>query len=78
MQSVVSQQGRAPCLGVSLAAQRKIVSDSKAKKPTVASPATNTAELIREVAPMGDLGRFLIEDMSPEQEDELYRILEGA
>lgn len=54
------------------------MSDSTAKQHPVSSAPATLAELIRDVAPMGDLGRFLIEDMTPEQEDEFYRVLEGA
>lgn len=54
------------------------MSDSTANQPsTPAIPAT-IAEVIRNVEPMGDLGRFIIEDLTAEEEDEFFRILEGA
>jgi len=54
------------------------MSDSTAKdQPAPASPAT-IAEIISEVEPMGDLSRFAIEDLSAEDEDEFFSILESA
>ena len=36
------------------------------------------ADILRDVEPMGDLRRFAIDDLSPEDEDEFFRILEDA
>lgn len=36
------------------------------------------AEIVRGVESMGDLGRFEIEDLTPEEEDEFFRILKDA
>jgi hypothetical protein len=33
---------------------------------------------MRDVKPMGDLSRFLIDDMTPEEEDEFFSVLEDA
>jgi len=34
--------------------------------------------VIEVLEPMGPLSRFAIDDLSPEEEDEFFRILEGA
>ncbi len=54
------------------------MSDSTANQPSPSLVPTTIAEVIRDVAPMGDLGRFIIEDLTAEEEDEFFRILEGA
>ncbi len=35
-------------------------------------------EIIAKVEPMGDLRRFVIEDLTPEEEDEFFSILRDA
>ncbi len=54
------------------------MSDSTANQPSTPSTPATIAEIIRDVEPMGDLGRFLIEDMTPEEEDEFFAVLEDA
>lgn len=39
---------------------------------------TTIADIVRDLEPMGDLGRFAIDDLTPEDEDEFFRVLEGA
>jgi len=54
------------------------MSDSTAsQRPATTGPAT-IAEVLQGVAPMGGLGRFVIDDLTPEEEDEFFRILEDA
>ena len=36
------------------------------------------AEVLEGVAPMGDLRRFAVDDLTPDEEDEFFRILEEA
>lgn len=36
------------------------------------------AEVLQGGEPMGDLSRFAVEDLTPEEEDEFFRILEEA
>ncbi len=36
------------------------------------------ADVLQDPEPMGDLSRFAVEDLTPEEEDEFFRILEGA
>lgn len=36
------------------------------------------AEIVEGIRPMGDLSRFAIEDLTPEEEDEFFAILETA
>ena len=50
---------------------------SATQKPS--PPASGTiAEVIRYVEPMGDLSRFVIEDLTAEDEDEFFSILGTA
>lgn len=51
--------------------------DNTAKQPS--SPSSPTIDdILRDLQPMGDLDRFLIDDMTPEEEDEFFSILESA
>lgn len=36
------------------------------------------ADVLQDPDPMGDLSRFAIEDLTPEEEDEFFRILNEA
>lgn len=51
--------------------------DNDARQSSPPSSPT-IAEILRDVKPMGDLSRFLIEEMTPEEEDEFFSILENA
>jgi len=42
------------------------------------SGATTVAEIMRGLEPMGDLSRFVIDDLTSDQEDEFFAILEDA
>ncbi len=46
-------------------------------QPAPPPPAT-LAQVLDGLEPMGDLSRFAIEDLTPAQEDEFFRILEEA
>ena len=39
---------------------------------------TTIAEIVRGLEPIGDLSRFGIDDLTPDDEAEFFRILEGA
>ncbi len=39
---------------------------------------TTIAEVLQGIEPMGDLRQFVIDDLTPEDEDEFFRILENA
>jgi hypothetical protein len=39
---------------------------------------SSIAEFVRQRRPMGDLGRFLIDDLTPTEEDEFFAILEDV
>ncbi|MGK2886692.1 MAG: hypothetical protein ACSLE8_18270 [Rhodococcus sp. (in: high G+C Gram-positive bacteria)] len=54
------------------------MSDSEANQPSALTTPTTMAELLRDVVPMGDLGRLVIDDLRPEEEDVFYRIIEDA
>ena len=54
------------------------MSDNTVNQRTVASEPTTIAEVLEGGQPMGDLSRFIIEDLTPEEEDEFFRILEEA
>lgn len=54
------------------------LSDNTAnKQPAVAGPST-IAEVLEDLEPMGDLTRFAIDDLTPDEEDEFFEILEDA
>jgi len=54
------------------------MSDQTAKpSPEPTGPVT-IADLLRDAEPMGDLSRFAIDDLTPEEEDEFFQILEDA
>ncbi len=46
-------------------------------QPASTPPAT-LAQVLDGLEPMGDLSRFAIEDLTPAEEDEFFRILEEA
>ncbi len=46
-------------------------------QPASTPPAT-LAQVLDGLEPMGDLRRFVIEDLTPAEEDEFFRILEEA
>jgi len=39
---------------------------------------TTVAEVLRDLKPMGDLRQFVIDDLTSDEEDEFFRILEDA
>jgi hypothetical protein len=41
-------------------------------------PPPTLAEALDGLEPMGDLSRFIIDDLTPDEEDEFFRILEEA
>jgi hypothetical protein len=53
------------------------VSDGTANQPSTPATPVTIAEIVQDLEPMGDLGRFLIEDMTAE-EDEFFAVLEDA
>lgn len=54
------------------------MSDSTADQhPASAGPST-IAEVLEDLKPMGDLSRFAIDDLTPDEEDEFFKILEDA
>jgi hypothetical protein len=53
------------------------MSDSSANQP-VTDEVVTLAALIREAAPMGDLSELAIDDLTPEEEDAFFAILEQA
>ncbi len=54
------------------------MSDNSATRETGLNPPTTIAEVLRGVEPMGDLRQFAIDDLTPEDEDEFFGILEDA
>lgn len=52
------------------------VSDNATHHPERAEP--TIAELLEGLQPMGDLDRLAIDDLTPEEADEFFRILEDA
>jgi hypothetical protein len=54
------------------------MSDNTAnQRPASAGPST-IAEVLKDLEPMGDLSRFAIDDLTPDEEDEFFKILEDA
>ncbi|MEO6628840.1 MAG: hypothetical protein ABIP03_09765 [Aquihabitans sp.] len=54
------------------------MSDTTAShQPAPAEPST-VAQVLQGLTPMGDLSRFAIEDLLPDEEDEFFKILEDA
>ncbi|MGH9113485.1 MAG: hypothetical protein ACRDZN_14490 [Acidimicrobiales bacterium] len=54
------------------------MSDNTATRDSGPNRPTNIAEVLRGVEPMGDLGRFAIDDLTPDDEAEFFGILEDA
>ncbi len=61
-----------------LAEKGKAMSDNTATRETGPNPPTTIAEVLRGVEPMGDLRQFAIDDLTPEDEDEFFGILEDV
>ena len=53
------------------------MSDTTADQRSASSGPATVAEVLEGIEPMGDLNRFAIEDLTPEEEDEFFEILEG-
>ena len=53
------------------------MSDSTAARQSGAGPIT-LAEVLQGIEPMGDLRQFVIDDLTPEDEDEFFRVLGEA
>lgn len=47
------------------------------QQPAAAGPST-IAEVLKDLEPMGDLARFAIDDLTPDEEDEFFKIVEDA
>lgn len=54
------------------------MSDNATDHETGPKTPTTIAEVLQEIEPMGDLRQFAIDDLTPEDEDEFFRILEDA
>lgn len=54
------------------------MSDNTANEPAASAGPVTVADILRGVAPMGDLRRFAIEDLTPAEEDEFFHILEDV
>lgn len=54
------------------------MSDNAANRETGLKTPPNLAEILEGIEPMGDLCQFAIDDLTPEDEDEFFRILENA
>lgn len=54
------------------------MSDNTANHDTRPSEPITIADALRGVEPMGDLRRFATDDLTPEDEDEFYKIIEDA
>jgi len=54
------------------------MSDSTATRETGPNPPTTIAEILLAIEPMGDLRQFAIGDLTPDDEDEFFGILENV
>ncbi len=54
------------------------MSDNTASQQPVSAEPSTIAQVLQDLTPMGDLGRFVIEDLTPDEEDEFFKILEDA
>ncbi len=54
------------------------MSDNTANEHLVTAGPSTIAEVLKDLEPMGDLSRFAIEDLTPGEEDEFFKILEDA
>lgn len=54
------------------------MSDNAANRETGPKTPTTLAELLQGIEPMGDLRQFAIDDLTPEDENEFFGILENA
>ena len=54
------------------------MSDNTATRDTGPNTPMTIADILRGIEPMGDLRQFAIDDLTPEDEDEFFRILEGT
>lgn len=52
--------------------------DNAANRDPNPKTPTTIAEVLQGVEPMGDLSQFAIDDLTPDDEDEFFRILENA
>lgn len=62
----------------SVGSQEVVVSDSTVNDASDPSVGRTIDEVLRDVEPMGDLGGFVINDLTPEEEDEFFAILEDV
>lgn len=54
------------------------MSDTTARRDDADRPHLTIADILRDIEPMGDLSRFAIDDLTADDEDEFFRILEDA
>lgn len=54
------------------------MSNSSAQHPTAPAAPQTVADIVAAVAPMENLDQFLIDDLTAEEQDEFYRVLEQA
>lgn len=54
------------------------MSDNTANQQPAPSEPSTVAEVLEGLEPMGDLSRFAVDDLTPDEEDEFFRILEDA
>lgn len=52
--------------------------DGPSRTPPGHDDRLTVADVLQDLRPMGDLSRFTIEDLTPDEENEFFRILEEA
>lgn len=54
------------------------MSDTTANQQPAPSGPSTISEILQGIEPMGDLSPFVVDDLTPDEEDEFFKILEGA
>jgi hypothetical protein len=54
------------------------MSDNTANQQGVLAGPSTIAEVLKDLEPMGDLSRFAIDDLTPDEEAEFFKILEDT
>lgn len=54
------------------------MSDDNPSRHTRSGSPTTIADVLQDLEPMGDLGQFAIDDLTPNEEDAFFGILEDA
>lgn len=54
------------------------MSGNTANQQSAPTRPSSIDDVLKDIQPMGDLTRFVIDDLAPDEEDEFFKILENA